>query len=133
MTPEDEKRLEEERVIESLKLEFEMHKHFTTVIGVLAVVLLTILQGNFPLGKNEETYSLWENACLFGCFGILAVGGLWEIVAMQRLLKHVRHPYGVDTESRRHWFAVLIPAVVAFLGGILLFGAFAIVYMQTRL
>jgi hypothetical protein len=131
MTTNDEKRLEE-RVIESLKLEFEMQKHFTTVIGVLAVVLLTILQGNFPLEENEETYSPLENLYLFCCFGIVAVGGLWAIVAMQRLLKHVRQPYGVDTESLRHWVALLFPAV-AFLGGIFFFVAFARVYMQTRI
>jgi hypothetical protein len=46
MTPNDEEeRLRKERLIESLKLEFEMHKHITTVLAALAVVLLTIVQG----------------------------------------------------------------------------------------
>jgi hypothetical protein len=35
---------DEERLIESSKLEFEMHKHFTTVLAALGVVLLTILR-----------------------------------------------------------------------------------------
>jgi hypothetical protein len=48
MTTNDEERLRKERAIESLKLEFEMHKHFTTVLAALGVVILTIVQGFLP-------------------------------------------------------------------------------------
>jgi hypothetical protein len=129
MTPNDEEeRLRKERLIESLKLEFEMHKHITTVLAALAVVLLTIVQGFFPTA-NIPILS-WDNFFLIGCFVLLFISGVWAILAMRIVLREVSDPDRVDDENRR--LRAIIPGATL-LGGLALFFVFAIVYMMTRL
>jgi hypothetical protein len=135
MTTNDEERLRKERAIESLKLEFEMHKHFTTVLAALGVVILTIVQGFFAVGKHNRPYSFWENFFLIGCFVFFFFGGLCSISAMQIVFQQVRDPEGVGTENRRHRYQRYVRAIIpgaTLLGGVVFFGVFVGVYMWTR-
>jgi hypothetical protein len=125
MTTNDEARSREER---ALLLEFEMHKHFTTVLAALGVVLLTIIPAFFAAGK--QGYSWLENFFLITCFVVLGVGGVCSILAMQSIFQQIRHPCPVPVQhwSLRH--ARKLPPGATLILGIALFCGFVYIRMQ---
>jgi hypothetical protein len=126
---------EEDRLVESLKLEFEWHKHLTTLISGIVVALVTILQVFFTVGKGDRPYNSGEGVLLALCFISLGFGLVFSVLAMNWTLRRVRKTKESDWEKRwprlsrlntrgLAFLSVQYP-IMALLGGLIFFVLFA--------
>ncbi len=107
----------QQRMQESMKLEFEWHKQMTTLISGIAVALLAVVQAYF----TDEHISAGIGLLAL-CFGILGAGLIASVLFMSWAIHKVRT--GVILEYGEGWRTALYP-LLCLLGALGFFVAFA--------
>jgi hypothetical protein len=109
---------ESQRLQESLKLEFEWHKHLTTLSASLIVGIATVVEAFFSGAHNP-----FEDVWILLSLGFLLLALLLSLISMSLTLRYIR----LGTKPGL-WFRTMtwIYAFFLFFSGLISFAIFAL-------
>lgn len=118
---------EDQRRLEMLKLQFEWHKHLTTLTSAITLLVATVSHTVFreAAGVPEPFATTWLgiNKLLILAFALFFLALLWSIIAMRRVIYLVA-THGAVSSGLYVQLRYLVPGIALF-GGVLAFVVFA--------
>jgi uncharacterized membrane protein len=117
---------EDQRRLEMLKLQFEWHKHLTTLTSGIILLVTTVSYTVFrdATGVPHPFATTWFgiNILLFVAFALFFLVFLWSIFAMRRVIYLVATPGALS--SKRYVKLRYVVSGIALFGGVLAFYLF---------
>jgi uncharacterized membrane protein len=114
---------EDQRRLEMLKLQFEWHKHLTTLTSGITLLVTTVSYTVFrdTAGVPHPFATTWVgiNKLLIMAFALFFLGLLWSIFAMRRVI-YLVSTQGALSSKLYVQFRYIVPGIALF-GGVLAF------------